>query len=71
MKEITLQNIQEKLGFDPLDPPYPELEFGVVDDHTNLWAPLSREELAFLIKTTTGIDVFELEKSNQEKQKRE
>ena len=59
MTEITLQSIQEKLGFDPLNPPYPEVEPQVVDDRTNLWAPLTREELAYLIKVTIGIDFSE------------
>ena len=72
MTEITLESIAKKLGFDPLNPPYPEVEPQVVDDYTpSIWAPLSREELAFLIKTTIGIDVYELEKSSQEKKRNE
>ena len=63
MAEITLESIEKKLGFDPLNPPYPEIDPQVVfDPEPSLWAPLTREELAFLIKYSTGIDVLELEK---------
>ena len=66
MAEITLESLEKKLGFDPLNPPYPEVDpWAINDNRPSLWAPLTEEELAFLIRVTTGIDVYELENGSQ------
>lgn len=66
MTEITLESITNKLGFDPMNPPYPEVEPQVVNDNRpSLWAPLTREELAFLVEIDTGVNFLHLEKSSE------
>ena len=59
MEEITLESIQKKLGFDPLNPPPDDdlNEWEIRDDIPSIWATLSREELAYLIKIDTGVDL--------------
>lgn len=53
--EITRESVTKKLGFDPMRPPKIKTEPHVVDDATpSIWAPLSREELAFVIELRTG-----------------
>lgn len=53
--EITLKSIQEKLGFDPLNPPKREINPHEVDDHTpSMWSPLTEEEKVFLLKLRFG-----------------
>ena len=56
---ITLQSIEKKLGFDPLNPPPIEFEDDwTVDDHTpSRWAPLSEEEHLFLIEIEFGKEI--------------
>ena len=53
---ITLQSIEKKLGFDPLNPP--EIKFEddwTVDDRTpSRWSPLTQEEHLFLIEIEFG-----------------
>ena len=57
MGEITLESIQKKLGFDPLNPPSYDLdEWEIRDDIPSKWEPLSEEELVYLLKITTGFD---------------
>ena len=52
---ITRESIAKKLGFDPLNPPDVECEPDVCDDHTpSIWAPLNKEELAFVFELMTG-----------------
>ncbi len=64
MEGITLESIQKKLGFDPLNPPPDEFdEWEIRDDIPSIWEPLSREELAYLIKFKTGVDVLKEEKN--------
>lgn len=55
-KEITLEGIAQKLGFDPMNPPkYEPKDPFLVDDATpSIWAPLNEEELAFLYEKKTG-----------------
>ncbi|MBR5430629.1 MAG: hypothetical protein IK116_08935 [Firmicutes bacterium] len=55
---ITIESIAKKLGFDPLNPPKLEQPIGFHDDYTpSIWAPLTREEKAFVLKIATGIDI--------------
>ena len=54
MAEITLKSIEEKLGFDPLNPPRKEWIPDDVDDSPSIWAPLTEEELAYLYFVMTG-----------------
>ena len=58
MEEITLESIQKKLGFDPLNPPPDDdlNEWEIRDDIPSKWEPLSEEELVYLLKITTGFD---------------
>ena len=59
--EITLKSIEEKLGFDPLNPPEPECDGWSVDDYTpSIWAPLTEEEHIFLIEKQLGINMKNL-----------
>ena len=52
---ITLESIREKLGFDPLNPHIPEIDYYAVDDSTpSIWAPLSKEELEYLLMLDFG-----------------
>ena len=68
MTEITLESITKKLGFDPMNPPHPEVDPWVIDDtRPSRWAPLTEEELAFLIEIDTGINFLALRKENQKK----
>ncbi len=65
---ITLESIKEKLGFDPLNPPMPKVDSYAIDDHTpSIWAPLSQEELEFLLKLDFG-DRFQPERWSQVKE---
>lgn len=58
---ITLQSIESKLGFDPLNPPPVEFKDDwVVDDHTpSIWAPLTEEEHLFLTEIEFGKEIAE------------
>ena len=58
MEEITLESIQKKLGFDPLNPPPDDdlNEWEIRDDIPSKWEPLSEEELVYLLRITTGFD---------------
>ncbi len=59
MEEITLESIRDKLGFDPLNPPARKIEpYAVIDYEPSIWEPLSEEELAYLVKIKTGIDLI-------------
>ena len=52
---ITLESIKEKLGFDSLNPPMPEGDPDEVDDASpSIWAPLTKEEKAFVFEQLTG-----------------
>ena len=59
MSDITMESIKAKLGFDPLDPPKEENKdpFYIDDNKPSIWAPLTREELAFVFKARTGMDI--------------
>lgn len=68
MTEITLESITKKLGFDPMNPPYPEVEPQVVNDNRpSIWAPLTEEELAFLIEIDTGINFLVIRQKETKK----
>ena len=57
MEEITLESIQKKLGFDPLNPPPDNLDdWKIRDDIPSIWAPLSMKEKAYLLKIKFGFD---------------
>ena len=55
MISISLESIEKKLGFDPLNPPRKVLKPDEVDDSPSLWEKLSADELAYLIEITSGI----------------
>lgn len=59
MSDITMESIKAKLGFDPLNPPKEKNAdpFYIDDNKPSRWAPLTREELAYLIKQETGFNV--------------
>ncbi len=59
--KITRESIAEKLGFDPMDPPEWNGDMYSVDDAVpSIWAPLNKEELAFVFKLHTGRDIKEV-----------
>ncbi len=52
---ITIESIAAKLGFDPMNPPTPDVDQYSIDDNTpSIWSPLTKEELAFLLKMWFG-----------------
>ncbi len=57
-EEISCESVKRKLGFDPFNPPEPEMEdpYSVDDTKPSIWAPLNEKELLFVIKLTTGIE---------------
>ena len=58
--EITRESIARKLGIDPLNPPMPEGDPDEIDDASpSIWAPLTKEEKAFVFEQLTG-DKFPL-----------
>lgn len=56
--KITLNSIQNKLGFDPLNPPERKIDDWEIDDATpSIWSPLTEEEKLFLFEKMTGIRI--------------
>ena len=54
---ITLANIEEKLGFDPMNPPEREgCDTWTIDDATpSIWAPLNKEEMLYVLENCMGV----------------
>ena len=53
--DVSIEGITEKLGFDPMNPPKPDVDPYSIDDNTpSIWSPLTKEELAFLLKLWFG-----------------
>ncbi len=54
---ITLASLEEKLGFDPMNPPEREKrDTWAIDDATpSIWATLNREEMLFVLENCMGV----------------
>lgn len=54
---ITIKSIEEKLGFDPTNPPEQKMDgFTVDDSKPSIWAPLNLEELIFVLENCFHVD---------------